>query len=337
MAEIYVLASIPGQGKTTVALVLEKYFKSQGLKVACLQCMKGQWDVGIYLKNNCNHYSMPLEATKDMSAFEKWLPQGYDVYILEVGFAHHSPTGIAYIDLFQNINEVSSYETKDTKEFLEKYGRPIFYNDFYDRNVQKIITKVPTDIDLETPWVDSTYTLLGVDKLHHNNLKPKMTLSKSDKEVIAVGAFPGEFKDIFPNIIWYGYDYPSFVKGYKKEDYDIAIIGACTNDKIKFTYKPKKLVFCYHPPVYMSDLKHYHDIYGDIKSDLREVYRRIKVEPVGTQLAVEECLYSVYNNKFWVFQEYLGLDCFFSFINNIIICNGWVLPQYLIKEGYLEV
>lgn len=47
MSKLYVLASVSGQGKTTTALLLEKYFRSQGLKVACLQTVKGQWDVGV--------------------------------------------------------------------------------------------------------------------------------------------------------------------------------------------------------------------------------------------------------------------------------------------------
>ncbi|MBN1432382.1 MAG: hypothetical protein JW931_06380, partial [Methanomicrobiaceae archaeon] len=54
-SRIYILASIPGQGKTTTALLLEKYFQERNLKVACLQMDKGQFDVNSYLENGCYH------------------------------------------------------------------------------------------------------------------------------------------------------------------------------------------------------------------------------------------------------------------------------------------
>jgi ATP:corrinoid adenosyltransferase len=71
--KIYVLSSLNNQGKTTTAILLENYFKSKGLKVACLQTMKGPYDVGIYLKNNCYHYTVPIEATKNKEALENWI------------------------------------------------------------------------------------------------------------------------------------------------------------------------------------------------------------------------------------------------------------------------
>ncbi len=334
--KIYVLASLSGQGKTTTAMLLEKYFRSQGLKVACLQPIKGQWDVGLYLKNNCYHYNIPVEAAKSIASFEKWLPVGYDIYTMEISFAYGSPISASHISLFQNVNEVISYEVKDNWKnyILGKYGPLPFWDDFHSRNVQRIITRTPQV--LENPCVDNIFKLHNADQLVFDSIEPKMALPKSDRTAIAVGAFPAEFWDIFPNLKWYAYDYSSFLQRYKQENYDIAIIGACTNDKMRFSYKPKKpLVFCYHPVVYIENLKNYYHS-TPVKTDLMEIYSRIKSEPVGSQLGMNDCLYASLNNKFWTFQEYLGLDLI-SVQDNIIICNGWVLPQYLIQEGYLEV
>ena len=329
---IYVLASLSGQGKTTTAMLLETYFRSQGLKVACLQPIKGQWDVGLYLKNNCYHYSIPIEATKSLSDFERWLPVGYDVYTFEVGFPYSDPASAAVISLFQNINEVVEHEAEGY--ISEEYGLSPFWSLFYNRNVQKIITKTP--LKLENPCVDNTFKLHNADQLVFDSVEPKMALPKSDRTAIAVGAFPAEFWDIFPNLKWYAYDYPTFLQRYKQENYDIAIIGACTNDKMRFSYKPKEpVVLCYQAPVYMSAVQRYcHDL--PVKTNVHTMLSKIKTEPVGSQLGMKDCLYASLNNKFWVLQEYLGLDLI-SVQDNIIICNGWVLPQYLIQEEYLEV
>jgi len=334
--KIYVLASLSGQGKTTTAMLLEKYFRSQGLKVACLQPIKGQWDVGLYLKNNCYHYNIPVEAAKSIASFEKWLPVGYDIYTMEISFAYGSPISASHISVFQNVNEVISYEVKDNWKnyILGKYGPLPFWDDFHSRNVQRIITKTPQV--LENPCVDNTFKLHNSEQLVFDSVEPKMALPKSDRTAIAVGAFPAEFWDIFPNLKWYAYDYPSFLQRYKQENYDIAIIGACTNDNMRFSCKPKEpVVFCYQAPVYMSTVQRYcHDL--PIKTNVHTIFSKIKTEPVGSRLGMKDCLYASLNNKFWVLQEYLGLDLI-SVQDNIIICNGWVLPQYLIQEGYLEV
>lgn len=335
MSKLYVLASVSGQGKTTTILLLEKYFRSQGLKVACLQALKGEWDVGLYLKNNCYHYSIPIEAAKSRSDLERWLPLGYDIYIMEISYPYISPVSTAYISLFNNVNEVISYQVKDRwKEYiLERYGSLPFWDGFYKRNVKKVVTRVPHI--LQSPCVDDKFKLHNPEKIIFEQISPKMKFPMDDKTVIAVGAFPAEFWDIFPHLKWYGYDYPSFMKRYREEDYDLAIIGACTNNKMRFSYKPKQsLIFCYHPVVYINNLKDYRSI--PINTDLKEIYSGIKRKPLGSQLGMEGCLYASLNNKFWIFQKYSGLDLI-TVRDNLIICNGWVLPQYLIREGYLEV
>ena len=325
MSRLYVLASVPKQGKTTTALLLEKYFKSKGLKVACLQpTFKEQWDVGLYLKENCHLYGIPVEAAKSKKDFEKWLPIGYDIYLFELGFPYTFPASAAYITEFDNINEVILHDVKDCwKNFISKeyslHGLQ-FWDEFYDRNVQRVLTKTPKALDM--PCVDDKLGLHNVDEFVFNEVKPKMSLPKSNKEVVAVGAFPGEFQYIF-NLKWYGYDYPSFVERYKKEDWDIAVVGACTNDKMRFKYRPRKHVFCYHPPIYVENLKYYSEVYA-IKTDLREVYYKIKENPVGSPVGEKDCFFSSINNKYWTFQTFAGLDLISTLdgSDNIVICNG---------------
>ncbi|OPY35499.1 MAG: hypothetical protein A4E35_02324 [Methanoregula sp. PtaU1.Bin051] len=59
MADLYVFASIPDQGKTTTVLLLEKKLREEGKRVACLQNNKGKNDVHHYLFSNCHHYTIP--------------------------------------------------------------------------------------------------------------------------------------------------------------------------------------------------------------------------------------------------------------------------------------
>ena len=68
MREVYVMASYCDQGKIALLLALERYYRARGKKVACLQRIKGQSDVGIYLREGCYQYSLPIEATKSRSA-----------------------------------------------------------------------------------------------------------------------------------------------------------------------------------------------------------------------------------------------------------------------------
>lgn len=348
--QIYVLAAPPNQGKTTTALLLENYFKSQGLKVACLQKMKGQHDVGSYLKNGCHHYTIPIEATKSNEILEQWIPQGYDRYILEVTFPYN-PIGAAYVELFDNINEVVSYEYKDNwKSHVQENNSAsvTFWDRVNKRNVQRIITKTPSEVTktsskIDSPCVDTSLNLHNLDGLVFDTINPKMSLPKSDKNVIAVGTFPGEFWDIFPNLKWYSYEYPEFLKDYRNGQYDLAIIGSILNKNLKLKYKPEKTpVICYQPSCYLENKSKSKD--SCVKSDVEEVFLKIKKNAVGTSIGEKGCNYEAYNNRFWVppndtwWSGQVNSDMeILAQEDNMVYCNGWILPQYLIKEGMLEV
>lgn len=334
---VCVLGSVFGQGKTTSSIILEKLYRSQGLKVACLQSIKGEYDVGLYLKNNCHHYSIPVEAAKSRKTFEEWLPQGYDLYIIEITIPY-GPIGAAFIDLFSNINEVVSYELKDKWESFVKTIDPAFES-FWDhvnnRNIQRLITKVPVDVKVDETFIDTNLNAYNTVNLNFDSFTPRMKLPISKKTAIAVGAFPGEYMDVFPNLKWYEYDYSAFLKRYKEEDYDLAVIGCCNNEKIKFRYTPKSAdVVCYQPPIYAKTTGRSSTC--EVKTDLTTIYSKIKEKDTDVSLGDEGCMYSSYNNKYWTYQPYLDLD-FIERNDNLTICNGWILPQYLIKEGMLEV
>lgn len=236
MSEVYVLASLSNQGKTTTAIALEKHFKNEGLKVACIQRIKGQYDVGLYLRENIYQYNMPLEAAKSRDAFEKWLPKGYDIFIFEL-WHPYTPTGAAFTDLFERINVPMSYQFSDSWKTYVESCHPdfmFFWDHIHQKEVTKIITKTPTCLD--GPCVDEQYQLHMPENFVFDTFEPKMTLPKSNKTAIAAGAFPGEYWDIYPSMTWYGYDYHKFMKRVKKEDCDVVIIGECSNRHLKLNY-----------------------------------------------------------------------------------------------------
>lgn len=164
MSRIYVLASLPpGAGKTTTALLLERHFLGQDLRVACLQQNKGgQSDVHTYLSAGCCHYTVPLEATKSREAFERWAPRGgYDVLIMEVTYPY-TPFGAPYLIPFDAFNEVVPFEARaDWKSFVftktlgywkeypsdTNFDPTELWDTVHDRTVQTIVTKIPSPLD----------------------------------------------------------------------------------------------------------------------------------------------------------------------------------------------
>jgi hypothetical protein len=346
MAEVYVLASYCDQGKIATALALERYFKAQGKKVACLQKIKGQSDVGLYLKNGCFQYSLPLEAAKSRDALEHWLPKGFDVYIIGISTAY-SPIGAAFLDLFTRYNEIIPDDwrnnwTEGISNLVKPYSKDpeilAFWEDIrrkyhQEKKIQNVITNVSAPLD--SPCMDKNSVLHHPEMVVSDTFEPMMTLPRSTKKVIAVGAFPGEFWDIFPKLVWYDYDYNRFVQDLMEKKSDLAIVGECSNKNLKLPFKPKtKNVICYQPPVFLPGCQS--DDRFQSGRNLQSVYTTIKEKPVGTPLQKNGFSYRDYCNRFWVFQTYSGPDIVRR-DDNIVYCNGWVLPQHLIQDGLMEV
>ncbi len=347
---VCVLGSVFGQGKTTSSIILEKLYRSQGLKVACLQSIKGEYDVGLYLKNNCHHYSLPVEAAKSRKTFEEWLPQGYDLYLVEMTYSYGA-IAAAYIDLFENMNEIVSYGNEKNwrsyaqnalkkhcanGEFDPNEDLMLFWDQMHNRDVKQILTKVPLDAKANETYVDTNLNVHNADKLNFDSFTPRMKLPVSEKTAIAVGAFPGEYMDIYPNLKWYEYDYSAFIKRYKENNFDVAIIGCSMNEQMKIPFGNSNdiEIYCYYPPAFMNILER--SSCCSVNTDLKNIYQKIKKEKCGTHIGEKNCMYSPYNNKFWTYQPYSNLGPITK-IENMIICNGWILPQYLIAEKYLEV
>lgn len=346
MSKVYVFASFCDQGKTSVVLALERYYRAQGKKVACIQRIKGQSDVGLYLKKGCYQYSLPIEAVKNRGTLEQWLPIGYDVFIIGISTAY-SPIGAAYLDIFSNYNEIIPYDwdgnwTTCVRNRIRSYSYDpdilTFWDEARENNLQKkyiqgVVTGVPEPLDC--PCLDTMSILHHPEVLVFDTFEPRMTLPQSDKKVIAVGAFPGEFWDIFPDLTWHGYDYVQFVQRLEEKNYDMAIIGECSNKSFKISIKPKdKNIICYQPSVYYPS-KQPENVFQPGRN-LRRIYEGIKKMPVGEHLSDERFSYRDYHNRFWVYQMYPGSDIIQS-EDNVLYCNGWVLPQHLMRDGMLEV
>lgn len=349
MADLYILTSIPNQGKTTTALLLEKKLKSEGRRVTCLQATKGPNDIHRYLFEDCCHYSVPVEATKDRSTFEQWVPHGYDSYILEVPFPY-TPLRAGYVDLFQNINEVIPFENRGNwKEYVSGYlnqlgsrskrerGPPLnlmaLWDHVHNRNVRPVITKTPSV--LEGACVDTDYVLHHAEHLAVESIEPRMKLPKGSSRAIAVGSFPAEYWDIFPSLKWFRYDYPAFMNSVREKQYDIAIIGACGSDNMKLRTPPDHgTIICYQPVAFLSMEKN--RIRKSLSVDYPTILSIIKKDPPEKPLCPDGEPFSVFNNRFRVYQKYKSADPVWK-AGNIVFCNGWVLPQHLIRDGYLEV
>ena len=349
MADLYILASIPDQGKTTTALLLEKKLRGEGKKVACLQTNKGPRDIHRYLSEQCYHYSIPLEASKDIRSLEQWIPQGFDSYIFEITIAY-SPLSAVYLDLFKSFNEVVSYEARDHwKEHVYSYYQQLWgkvtggigpkqdlmelWDFIRGRPIQPVITKTP--VILDGPCVDSDYHLHHEDDLSVDEVHPKMSLPKSNSRVIAVGTFPAEYFDIFPLLHWFRFNYAEFMAELRKKKHDLAVIGVCGNEKLKLkmAYQENHTI-CYQPSVFLEMKKSIRS--RSFSGTYHELVSLIKSQPIGSPLAPVGEPYSQYTNRYWVKQAYEGVDPVWK-SGNTVFCDGWVLPQYLIRDGYLEV
>jgi hypothetical protein len=206
---------------------------------------------------------------------------------------------------------------------------------FYDRNVLRVATK--TDGDIGRPCVDTNLVIHHVNDLIYDEIEPRISFPESTKKVLAVGAFPAEFFDIFPDLVWYEYDYAAFVEALEEDGYDFSIIGTCIDANLKLNVSgTTKPVYCYQPsalsdrvfiPNWGTEINHF---------DPLVVLDGLKTLPIGTDIGGSDPGYAAYNNRLWVYKAYSGADVI-ERDEHIFFCNGWALPQHLLKEGLLEM
>jgi hypothetical protein len=353
MSDLYLLTSNKKQDKRAAVLALQKHFQEEGHKTAVLVTANGRVDVYSYLLEQRYHYSIPLSATKNKKTFEQWVPAGYDKYILEVTFPFF-PVGAAYIDLFKNINEVVSYDLRDTwkQHVLDPANRAgsvdpsenipdleatpdliPMWDIVHKRNVTTMVTKCPSP--LNGPYLDTSKMIHNTDKLAVESITPRMNLPKSDKKIIVFGEFPAEYWDIFPHLVWYTYAPVTFLQMLRAEKYDLAVVGTCNNENLKFRDKPKERpVICYQPSVYLDLEKREKKMSATM--DFKSVFSTIKNQEPGKNLNDTGGAFSGYNNRFWVNSKYETPDPVWR-EGNIVYCNGWLSPKTLIQEKFLEV
>ena len=120
----------------------------------------------------------------------------------------------------------------------------------------------------------------------------------------------------------------------RRKQHDLAIIGISGSDTLKLQNPPDHgSVICYQPTVYLPLEKR--RIRKSSSVDFQTILSIVKNQPVGTPLCPDGEPLSFFNNPYWVFQKYLS-DTPVWKKDNIVLCNGWVLPQDLIRDGFLE-
>jgi hypothetical protein len=258
----------------------------------------------------------------------------------------YSPLGAVYIDLFKNINEVISYEAQDHwREHVQLYYQRLWtkvrsgigpkqdlmelWEFSRNRHIQPVITKTPGVLD--GPCVDSGKHLHHEDKLAVERIRPGMSFPKSDKKVIAVGSFPAEYHDIFSSLRWFRFSYAEFMEKLRTGKPELAIIGISGSGMMKFRAPPGDCnVICYQPPVFLDLHKRTRTI--PFSGTYSELVDRIRSQHPGSRLVPDGEPYSGYNNRYWVQQKHAGVEPVWK-TGNIVFCDGWVLPQYLIRDG----
>ncbi|WP_319579840.1 hypothetical protein [uncultured Methanospirillum sp.] len=344
--DLYVITSNPKNFKGKSVLLLEEQLRNQGYSVAILYMCNGFIDTHNALQSGRYHYSIPIEAAKSREAFEAWVPVGYDKYILEVTLPY-SPIGAAYLDLFQSINEVIPYDLKDSwKEHIldpqnsfESLEIPFsgdispMWDIIHNRTVQTIISKSP--IPLNGPYLDTTPALINPDLILKEQVTPRMQFPHSEKKVLAFGPIPAEYWDIYPGMVWNLSEYDAFRNEFLSGNYDYVILGTGYTEELKTSeVNSKYTIISYQLPLGQGASSSSRNITRS--PNLSNVFQKIKNGQRGDSLTSCHCAYEEYSDKYWIKKKVIDKDLIWT-EKNIVYCNGWVVPQYLILEGLLEV
>jgi hypothetical protein len=145
-----------------------------------------------------------------------------------------------------------------------------------------------------------------------------------------------EYWDISSELIWYKYNYAEFMKAFRAEQYDLAVIGNCLSINLKLRDKPKNHpVVCYQPTVYLN-LKNRVKSMASV-NDLPAIFSAIKKQSTDVEpLCKEGGAFSGYNNRLMINSQHVVFKPVWN-EGNIVFCDGWVPPQQLIREKFLEV
>lgn len=115
-------------------------------------------------------------------------------------------------------------------------------------------------------------------------------------------------------------------------EYDLAVIGICSNEALKFRDRPgNRTVVCYQPSVYL-DLKTRKKISAN--RDFSAIFSTIWARSAGTSLDPADGAFSGYNSRLWVNAKHAVAEPLWQ-EGNVIFCDGWITPQVLLRERYL--
>lgn len=301
-----------GGGKTTFCINLARQLRSQGYKVATIQRTKGYSDIGRYLLESPDHYQVPICAAESLAALSEWLPVSYDIAIFECGFA---PS--------ETIPENRwSFSGKWQGLFGAENTNELIPHQETDRRNNTVSTVVRTKVINPEPsalCIDINRNLHNIERLTSIEIEGKLQYPVSlSKRVITYGIYPPEFRQIFPNLMWYRFDAPAFIDRYKHQDsYDLAIIGYTRREEELAelrTITRSHPVISFHPPVFIEGLEKFPR--GHTHPDLN----------------------AYYNNpwKSACMPVYPSLD-FITLGDNLITIQGVTSPKILLEVGVLEV
>lgn len=331
-----VIAGEMHSGKTTSCRAIADHYRTIGFNVAICQIDKGIDDVFQYQSTGNPHFVMPLCVAKGTAELEKWLPVGYDLFIFEWTYPDHPEWVInnAYFEVFSpdQINQLFPF--------------PITPANVNNCRYNPMITQAPF-IFSDYPGVTNQKTVFNPQLLEMVELTPKLNLPISEKQVVGLGFFPGEFFNIFQNMVWCKQDLQAFDEALQSKN-DVILLGHTHSSYQKEIQARLELVdssadhiICYDPLLFNSKLDPIRcDGANPSMEVIGEINRVLKNAPAGSSLpkieGQDRYYYNRFDNRYWVRTEYGGIPPICNF-GNLTLCNGWVHPINLINEGYLCV
>lgn len=324
-------------GKTTACQILADHYRDMGFAVANIQVSKGIDDVYQYQAGGYMHYTVPLEAAKGKDDLEKWLPVGYDYYILEWTYPHHPEFAIAtaYLDIFEQgeVNEIvpwsdyfAGYRTSHAIA-VSRCNYPLWDVPGFSPNRQAYHPELLIQIDLN----------------------PQLQIPRSGHAAMGLGYFPGEWFDVFPNFRWYQQDHARFFQDLHRNNPDQVILGHVHSSIIPAIREAIPEISCsvlsYCPEMHSpADRLSPITCAGNLLPDAgvtAAIRAHIRDAPVGSPFPAppgnpDDYYYTRFDNLFWTRTEYRGVPVIRS-DSNLTVCNGWVHPMYLIQGGYVCV
>ena len=303
-------------GKTTTCNAIANRLRSEGYSVANLKFTKGMDDYIRYSVNGNKLYLLPLEVIKSRTDLERFIPEGYDWYIIEGSYPNRPdwPVAVMHMALFHDDEVNVTVPVSEQNQ---------------DAGYQPIVTMVERPIK-DQPYVTVREEFGGFEHMRLTALSPKLTLPIFKKTAAAIGYFPNNLFDMFPYLRYYEFDYHSFFRDITHHTFDAVIIGKVHPEYFsRFREHSWQDTLCFHPPVFIDNLEKYPIDGISKKEGAKKVIEFFTKKPVGSAVpkSLHNTFYERYNNEFWERMDYKNLGIISEY-NDVIILNGPVHPRY---------